>query len=226
MIIFPDIINIFCLWFQKTKIMNTNNLLDEILLMLQLIKDKPEQLEKLHQYMLTELDTEDTESAAILVPKQHIELVKDVADRLSAGLVCYINPDTLEIIDIPQAIADTIMFEEDEEEEEENEEDEDDPFYADLKRIHRDWEQTITINPPESTESFSFMEQFVNTLPESRISNSLADALSKKKPFRHFNSIIHQSDERDAWFAFRQKCLENYVAEILAGRLWKNEGDN
>jgi hypothetical protein len=146
-----------------------------------------------------------------------------MADRLSAGLVCYLNPATLEIIDIPQAIADTMMFEEDEEDEEENEEDEDDPSYADIKRIHRDWEQMITISPPESNESFSFMEQFVDTLPDSRLSKMLSEALSGRKPFRHFNSIIHQSDEREAWFAFRQKCLENYVAEILAGRMWKKE---
>jgi hypothetical protein len=33
-----------------------------------------------------------------------------MADRLSAGLVCYLNPATLEIIDIPQAIADTMML--------------------------------------------------------------------------------------------------------------------
>ena len=70
------------------------------------------------------------------------------------------------------------------------------------------------------------MEQFVATLPESRISSMLSEALSERKPFRHFNHIIHQSDEREAWFAFRQKCLENYVAGILAERLWNNEPDN
>jgi hypothetical protein len=49
----------------------------------------------------------------------------------------------------------------------------------------------------------------------------LSNALSGRKPFRHFNHLIHQSDEREAWFAFRQKCLENYAAEILEGKLWK-----
>lgn len=206
--------------------MPTTNLLDKILIILQSIKDNPEQLKKLHQFMVDELYTEEDESKAIVIPGRYASLVKDVADRLSAGLVCYINPGTLEIIDIPQAIADTMMFEEDEKDEEENEEDEDDPSYADMKRIHRDWEETITISPPESSESFSCMRQFVDTLPGSRLSKMLSEALSGRKPFHHFNSIIHQSDEREAWFAFRQKCLENYVAEMLSGTLWKNESGN
>lgn len=204
--------------------MGNRNLLDEILQMLRTFKDNRELLEKLHHYMLNELYVEEDMAAdAIIIPEQYASLVKDTADSLSADLVCYINPATLEKIEIPRSVVDTIIFDE---EDTDDDAEEDDLFYADLKRIDRDWEQTITINPPESSESFSFMEQFVATLPESRISSMLSEALSGRKPFRHFNHIIHQSDEREAWFAFRQKCLENYVAGILAERLWNNEPGN
>src|SRR6185312_10874409 len=207
--------------------MNTNNLLDEILLMLHSLKDNSEQLEKLHQYILNEFYTnEDTASESITIPERYTPLVKDTADSLSAGLVCYINLSTLEKIDIPQSIIDTGMFDEEGKEENEDNVEEEDLFYADIKRINRDWKETITINPPESGESFSFMERFVNKLPKSRFSKMLLEALSGRKPFRHFNHIIHQSDEREAWFAFRQKCLENYAAEILADKLWNNESGN
>ena len=158
---------------------------------------------------------ENTIDEEVIIPGRYASLVKEVADSLSAGMVCYINPATLEKTDIPHSVID--LFDEEEVEDEE----ETDPFYADLKRIRHEWEQTITISPPESQESFSFMERFVNTLPESRLSNMLSNALSARKPFRHFNHLIHQSDEREAWFAFRQKCLENYTAEILEGTLWK-----
>ncbi len=207
--------------------MKSKDLLDEILFMLRSFKDNRGQLEKLHQFILEELYTqEDSASNAIVIPERYAPLVKDVADSLSAGTVCYINPATLEKIDIPQSIIDTMMFDEEDEEEEDEDEEESEPFYADIKRINRDWEQTITITPPESGESFSFMEQFVNTLPESRLSKTLSEALSGRKPFRHFNHIIHQSDKRENWFAFRQKCLENYAAETLAGSLWNNEPGN
>lgn len=209
--------------------MNTNTLLDEILIMLRSFKDNREQLEKLYQYILNELyKEEDTASEAITIPERYASLVKDTADSLSAGLVCYINPATLEKIDIPQSIVDTMVFDEDDEEDVEEDDDveEGDLFYADMKRIHRDWEQTITIKPPESRESFSFMEQFVETLQEGRIKKILSEAISGRKPFRHFNNILHQSDEREAWFVFRQKCLENYVAEILAYKLWNDAQGN
>ena len=201
-----------------------NNLLDEILLMLRTFKDNREQLEKLHEYMLNELYEEEDESVeTISIPERFTSLVKDVADSLSAGFVCYINPDTLETLEIPKTIIDTMIFDE---EDQDDDSEEDDLFYGDIKRIDRDWEQKMTISPPESRESFSFMEQFVDSLPEGHISKTLSEALSGRKPFRHFNHIIHQSDERESWFAFRQKCLENYVAGILARRLWKNESGN
>ncbi|HUZ57308.1 MAG TPA: hypothetical protein VMU83_00830 [Hanamia sp.] len=206
------------------KTMNTNNLLDEILLMLRAFKDNRELLEKLHQYMLNELYKEDDAATeAISIPERFASFVKDTADSLSAGLVCYINLATLEKIEIPQSVVDTIILDE---EDADDDAEEEDPFYEDLKRIDWDWEQTITINPPESHVSFSFMERFVGTLPESNLSKMLSEALSGRKPFLHFNHIIHQSLEREVWFAFRKKCLENYVAGILAERLWNNKSGN
>ena len=204
--------------------MSPTPILDKILLMLRSFEDKPEQLEKLYQYMLDELYIEDKPGGDIVVPKRYAQLVKEAADSLSAAMVCYINPGTLEKIDIPHSVIDTMIF--DDEENEENEMGEDDPFYADMKRIKRDWEQSITITPPESHESFSFLEQSINTRPQSRTRKALSGALSGRKPFSHFNHIIHQSDEREAWFAFRQKCLEKYVAEILSGKLWNDEAGN
>ena len=52
--------------------MNPHNLLDEILVMLQSLKDKPELLEKLHQYILYQLYTEeDTAGIATIIPAQY-----------------------------------------------------------------------------------------------------------------------------------------------------------
>lgn len=69
------------------------------------------------------------------------------------------------------------------------------------------------------------MEQFVNSLSEGRIYKRLSDALSGRKPFANFNNIIHQSDERENWFAFRQSCLERYVTEAIAFELRDNNSD-
>ena len=101
--------------------MNNNDLLDEILQMLRTFKDNREQLGKLHHYMLNELYRGgDTVTEAIIVPERYASLVKDVADSLSADLVCYINPATLEKIDIPRSVIDTIMPDEEDVDEEED----------------------------------------------------------------------------------------------------------
>lgn len=84
--------------------------------------------------MLDELYTKvNTTSEAVIIPERYASLVKDTADSLSAGMVCYINPASLEKIDIPQSIIGTMMF--DEEGEEENKDVKEDLFYAFLKRI-------------------------------------------------------------------------------------------
>lgn len=203
--------------------MPTPHLLDEILQMIRTLKDNPESLEKLHQYLREEFFTsQGTDDEAITVPKQYLQLVKDAADSLSAGMVCYINPATLEKMDIPRSVVDSLLWDF-EEPTDSDEGDEDNLFYADLKRIRQEWENTITIEPPESSESFSFMEQFVYTLQDGRLKKMLTNALSGRKPFSHFNSIIHQSEKRNEWFAFRQQCLENYVTGILSATLWDDK---
>ena len=196
--------------------MNKTELLDEILLMLRTFKDDRERLEQLHRYIRDELYIEH-EPEAVIIPERYRALVKGVADRLSANMVCYINPDTLEMVELFKTTLDERMFEA-----EEDKDDDEDPFY-DLKRIERDWKHVIAITPPESHVSFSFMEQFVNSLKEGRLKKALSEVLSGRKPFRHFNHIIHQSDARNDWFTFRQKCLEHEVAGILSESLWSKE---
>lgn len=209
---------------------NKQELLDEILLMIRSFAEDPIKLEKLHQYIKDELYEEPEE---IKVPEKYQPLVKDVADSLSAGLVCYINPETLDKMEFPENVVLDMMynFEEDDDpdadeldddesdDDEPSEFDEPSPFEDDFRRMQKEWKNTITIEPPKSHLSFSYMEDFVNDLPIGGLKNSLIDALENRKPFKNFNAIIHQSPVREEWFAFRQKCLENYVTEELGGNL-------
>lgn len=86
------------------------------------------------------------------------------------------------------------------------------------------WEDIVTTSPLESHESFRIMENFVLSLNECRFKNQLSSALQRHKPFANFNGIIHNSPERDDWFAFRQHSLEQHVSEILmAESAWGNQ---
>jgi len=128
------------------------------------------------------------------------ELIHSLAQSISAGFVCYLNPDSLEVVEIPKDLSDMTEF------------DEDDLFQADLDRVENEWEKCITIDPPEPFESFKYMERFAASeeLTEP-LRNALANALANRKPFKNFRNIVDASEFRQQWFDFQQSCLEEYV---------------
>ncbi len=196
--------------------MQTNQFLNEILQMLRSFRDDRKKLEKLHQYMQEELyeEPEDEGPGIEDIPEKYRSLISEIADSLNAGLVCYLNPHTLEKEEIPASILENLMFNMDEIDEElygEN------PFYEVLKRIEQEWKGYITISPPESHRSFEFMEGFIQHIQNSGLQKRLSAALSRRKPFRNFKTIIDESTERKNWFTYKQKCLERYTIEQLAG---------
>lgn len=211
--------------------MNATNLLDDILGMLRTFRDDRAKLEKLHKFIREEIYEEPPSTGDALqealdedpeISDRYKPLLNDVGQSLGMGMICYINPDTLEVISIPENV--TLEYFLDDDQEPGDEKDpvpyDDNPFHEDLKRIQREWTGTIVIEPPQSFESFKFMEGFVYLVSDSRLRNLLSRALQGRKPFRSFNGAIHDSEWLDKWYAYRQKCLELYAA----GHLRYSEG--
>jgi hypothetical protein len=132
-------------------------------------------------------------------------VVSTIADSLLAGLICYFNPDTLEIEDIPKELAyDAEEFELMTGE----------PFEsAGLK--HENWQNCITIEPMESHDSFKIMECFIDEVKETNLQKRLINTLNRKKPFANFKYLIEDSDYRQHWFDFRQEQYELYVWDAI-----------
>ena len=133
------------------------------------------------------------------------KIIKEIAENIDCGMVCFINTDTLETENAPQT------FIEDPEE-----------FEMitgmtaeDMKLKYLEWENYITVNPLESYEAFKIMEYFVDTVADKILQNKLIDALNRKKPFAGFNSVVDNSDYRQKWFDFKQQQLEEHVGMIL-----------
>lgn len=132
------------------------------------------------------------------------ETVREIAEMLDCGHICYLNPDTLETV-FSMNPSSWEYYEESDE---------------DVK-IHEQvdtWERRITLTPPESFESFKFMEGFINELPEreSSLRNKLISALSHSHPFSRFKAIIDNCPYRQEWFVYKQKCLEAYVRDEIS----------
>lgn len=132
------------------------------------------------------------------------KLIKEIAELIDCGMVCFLNPDTLELVYMPQGMFDG-TFDADT-----------GPFEEDLERMDTEWERNIRIEPTESFESFRIMEQFIDEVDNRHLKNNLQNALEGKKPFRNFKNIVECSDYRQNWFDFKQKCLEEHVTGELA----------
>ena len=125
------------------------------------------------------------------------ETVREIAEMLDCGHVCYLNPDTNETVFIPNP-ASWEYFEE--------------PDMVDS------WERRIKLDPPESFESFQFMESFIDELPENEsiLRNKLISALSHSHPFARFKAAIDNCPYRQEWFDHKQRCLEKYVRDEIS----------
>jgi hypothetical protein len=81
--------------------MNAQQLLDQILPLLHSIKDDKEKLTKLLHFMEEEFVEEEIEQDNYdykeKLPEKYRDIVKQMADSLSANLLCFFNPDTLEL---------------------------------------------------------------------------------------------------------------------------------
>lgn len=178
--------------------MNTNQLMNEILAVLQTIQNDKHKLEKLHQFVVNEIYEEPEPEE---IPEKYKKIVSEIADNLLAGLVCFLNPDTLEIEFLPKNLAyDPEEFEMVTGETWES---------AGIK--HENWQKCIEVEPMESFDSFKVMEYFIDELNNEKMQEKLVKALNKPKPFANFRNVVENSDYRQQWFEFRQKQWEYYV---------------
>ena len=132
------------------------------------------------------------------------ETVREIAEMLDCGHVCYLNPDTNETVFIPNP-ASWEFFEEP------------DMVTKELEKVDS-WERRIKLAPPESFESFQFMESFIDELPENEsiLRNKLISALSHSHPFARFKAAIDNCPYRQEWFDHKQRCLEKYVRDEIS----------
>lgn len=181
--------------------MKTEKLLDQVLAILSLVKDDKEKLQKLLDFMEREIYEEEDET--VRIPEKYQRIVRQIAENLDCGLTCYLNPETLEIEDLPKDLDDP----------EEYELMTGEPYDEMFK--HQQWDKCIIVEPPESRESFKIMERFVDEVDDNSLRNRLIDALNKRRPFANFKQLAETSRFRQAWFDFKQQQLEAMVWDEL-----------
>ncbi|MFZ2404328.1 MAG: UPF0158 family protein [Methylobacter sp.] len=80
------------------------------------------------------------------------------------------------------------------------------------------------IDPLASHESFQIMEDFVDSLGDTKEAGRLQEALNRRKPFRQFKDTLHErTGLSDAWYVFEQKELKRLSEEWCEGNGIKAE---
>lgn len=125
---------------------------------------------------------------------------KEIAEALLAGLACYRNRHTGEIITFP----DPEQFPETGEE-----------MAEEQAMVKDNPDDYFAFGPLQPHDNFEIMEAFVdalhNRLP---LKEELTRALRQKHPFRHFKFVIDKAgDYREQWFAFRDRMLRAWVQD-------------
>jgi Uncharacterised protein family (UPF0158) len=131
------------------------------------------------------------------------EQIKEIADTIDCGFVCHWNIKNNRLIFLP---TDQLIQYNDS-----------DAWDEDIKEVEQNFNDYKEIEKPDSTESFRFMEDFTDELPDNtRIKVTLLEALNKRKPFREFKYEIDNSGEyRQLWFDFKNQKMIDYVQDRI-----------
>ncbi|MBK5195316.1 MAG: hypothetical protein JJE08_04680 [Proteiniphilum sp.] len=192
--------------------MKTEKLLDEVLHHLRMVRDDGETLQKILDFIESEIQPyREEREEEIEIPVRYTEIVHQIADNLSAGLISFFNPDTLQIDWCHPSMPN------------EPEDDDEDVSPGETDFDYLSWENYLMFKPLHSSESFAIMETFARQLKDENTTEKMLNILSRGKPFSHFNEFIHTSEYREDWFSFRQKQLENYVKQLILEYLENNK---
>ena len=83
----------------------------------------------------------------------------------------------------------------------------------------------LRIEPMASHEGYRIMEDFVRSLPPSRVREKLEWSLEGPKPFRRFKTALREDDEvRKEWFDFHKARMSKRAIEWLADHDIRPEG--
>ncbi|MGI0108180.1 UPF0158 family protein [Salinimicrobium sp. WS361] len=131
--------------------------------------------------------------------------IQEMAEHLLCGNLCFLNTITSNFEYHP---AEMDFFP-----------DEENPWQEVIDKLEKNWDDYIRIEPMNSNQSYGVMQSFADRLEADDFREKLLAALSRPKPFRNFNYLIHQSDFRQEWFDFRQERNVDWVREQISDRV-------
>jgi hypothetical protein len=86
----------------------------------------------------------------------------------------------------------------------------------DIERLDADPDRYLLIEPVPSSVGYEVMSDFVDTLPEGKVSRELARALQQRHPFRRFKDVLlDYPTVQEDWFRFHEQAFMRIIQAWL-----------
>ena len=125
------------------------------------------------------------------------EMLKEIAEYLDMGTLCFYNKTNGELESYPDELEYSRL---------------EDEWAEVTNKIEASPDNYLQIEKMSSREAFKIMEDFIDSIAHIPTHNKFIDAISRKKPFAHFNNLLHYYPElRQQWFTYK---LERYIEYV------------
>lgn len=130
------------------------------------------------------------------------EHIAEIAEWLDCGMICYFHQPTGMIEYHPDPL---------------------DPYFEEemwediIDKVESDWNNYILFNKMDSNQGFEVMEDFADSMTDTRFKEQIIYRLSNRKPFQNFKILVESSEYRQDWFDFKKNAYIDFVKRQLKG---------
>ncbi|MBN2777957.1 MAG: hypothetical protein JXR36_09950 [Bacteroidales bacterium] len=128
--------------------------------------------------------------------------IKEIAENLDCGEICYYNLKTGEIKTLPDfsSYGETDM----------------EIWEESINEIEQSIDDYFVFERLQSYQSYEIMADFAESVEDINLQKKLINALNRPKPFRNFMwNIDNSGDYRQKWFQFKNKRYIQWVTEQI-----------
>jgi len=127
--------------------------------------------------------------------------INHIVRALDCDMICFMNPYTYEIEDVPHDFLCGMYH--------------DETWQEAVNRVDQ-WGKYITIDRPGPAESVEIMRTFVDKcIPSGGLKEELSSTLKLRRPDKNFSKIVEKSDYRDKWAAFNRRQMTKHIRRKL-----------
>ena len=120
-----------------------------------------------------------------------------IVQALDCDMICFMNPDTCEIEDVPHDFLSGMYH--------------DDAWQEIVDRVDQ-WKKYITFDRPGFLESVKIMQSFIDEyVPSGMLKEQLNNALELRRPDKTFHRIVESSDYRDQWVTYNRRQMMKHI---------------